>query len=171
MKKKFRKFSVLVFTICIVMICSITALGASKKAETEKNYVFAVPEGGWSSCKVHIIYTENYGSTAAGTRNLFSERTKYYTGTYEYATACPTLKTSSVVYKYNGDVVRTFSSWTKKTSIYPGTVDTFGYYSNSEKEELSATTSYTGQLNYTVSLYGANPPSYVKYVSMKLNTK
>lgn len=172
MKKTLKGMITLMIVMYIAIICNVSVLAANKRVQTEKNYAFAVPEGGWSSCKVNIIYEEEYTPTASGTRNSFFHRTKWYTGKYEYATSCPTLKVQDVVYKNSdGKVVQRYSSWTREVGIYPGVSDILGYYSNSEKIELSATTKYTGQLNYTVSLYGANPSAYIKYISMKLNTK
>ena len=95
----------MIFFLCVLIfegfasdcICNVNALSIRK--EQTKVYLFAVPNGGWSSCRVNIVYTEEYTHSSLSHRNTFYQRTKWYTGEYVYALTCPVLLVCEAVIK------------------------------------------------------------------------
>jgi len=136
-----------------------------------KTYFFYLPGGGISTCLVYILYREDYTHSNSTNNNTFISRGKYYTGQYTYATTCPSMTTGACVIKNgSGGTYLTLSSWTKVSSIYNGSPDVYGYYENYSSFTLSDTTSYTGQVNYTITCSGAYASTQPDNVSMGLAT-
>ena len=165
------KFLCFLYITIFVFLLPLPVFARSLEKDYTHTFLFAVPEGGWSSCKVHIIYEEKYTYSISSERNTFNNRTKYYTGVYAYATTSPSLTTgAAVIKKANGDTLKTFSSWTRLESIYPQ-VDTFGYYKNTGTISLVPSTACTGQINFHVACPGAYPAFYNSNVKMSLSTE
>ncbi len=162
-------------SLLLVMFWSVLSQGsyaAELRKEETNTYAFAVPDGGWSSCQVHIIYTENYVHSSLSHRSTFNRRGKWYTGTYAYATERPNLGTgAAVIMNSSGNTIATYTSWRSVASIFPSGVDALGYYENSNSIELADTTSDTGQINYSITCSGGYPASYIKNIRMNLSTR
>jgi hypothetical protein len=68
----------MIFFLCVLIfegfasdcICNVNALSIRK--EQTRVYLFAVPNGGWSSCRVNIVYTEEYTHSSLNIEILFT---------------------------------------------------------------------------------------------------
>lgn len=162
-------FVVFFSVISLLTLNEIQANAQNLKAETTKKYLFTVPGDVWSTCTVHIIYDEYYNN--AGSNNVFYKRTRWYTGSCTYTTNKPQLSISNVVHRSsNGNVLKTFSSWTGIDGLFPGGLDYYGTDKNTVSVTYPTATSNKGELGYIVTCSGAFIPIYTDKVSMKLNT-
>ena len=167
----------MIFFLCVLIfegfasdcICNVNALSIRK--EQTRVYLFAVPNGGWSSCRVNIVYTEEYTHSSLSHRNTFYQRTKWYTGEYVYALTCPVLLVCEAVIKSGaGNVIHTYTDWSSEPSIFPGNMNIYGCYKNTESFQIGDTNDTTGQVNYTVVCFGATPSAYFDSIVMSLRT-
>lgn len=176
--KYLRKYTILFFMIAICLGNSISVHAASgdkyKSSKVEKTYAFAVPNGGWSSCKITAIYDEYYKSKSVnnGIRNTFYKRTRWYYGKYAYATAKPKITMCNVIHRDSkGNTLTTFTSWKSKSSIFPGNIDARGYSENTTSKTYSYSTSNQGKLPFIISVSGGMPASQTGSATIKLSTK
>lgn len=160
----------LMFFLLITVLNTSVTYGAVKQKESTRTYLFAVPEGGWSSCKVHIIFHEYYSYNSSTKKNRYNHRTKYYTGKCEGATSIPSLRVGRVEIKNTSNTKTTINSWTSEAAVFPGGMDYAGYYANYESVPLITNTSYKSYLYYTVRCSGATVPSTGDNLKINLAT-
>ena len=128
--------------------------------------LFAVPEGGWASINIEVIYREGY--TSSGSTNTFNSRTRTITYSSIGATTLPYASTGYVSHS-NGT---SFTSWTRETFMYDGSKWNGGNsYKNTTSVSYSKSTSTTGSLGYTMNCTGSIIPTVSGTVSLSLKTK
>ena len=120
---------------------------------------------------------EDCGSTQCETiwyqwgQNTFYKRSKWYYGTYAYATAKPKLTICNGIHRNSkGTTLTTFVTWASKSSIFPKS-DVCGYAINQASETYSASTSNEAKLPFIVSTKGGMPASHTGSATIKLKTK
>ena len=164
--------------LCMALLLSCVALGQTVNCEAaeqidksiEKTFLFTVPEGGCSTCRVHIDYTEFYNTNHG--KNTFNKRVKWYTGSCAYVTEKPDLIVGNVVHKNSsGDIIHTFSKWEFEDGLFPGGMTYCGTYKNTGSVTYAKNTGNKGMLAYIVSCRGANIPTHAERVTMRLATK
>lgn len=105
---------------CMIMVFEIVAGNKGlidvqaanvKHKSTTKDYQFAVPEGGWSTIRVYVNYTENY-TPKADSMNKYYRREIYYAYKTSYATTRPSFRLlNNISYKDKNDkVLHTFKN-------------------------------------------------------------
>jgi len=164
-----KKIKTLILLTCFAITLSnyIPALAASSPLNTTstKTFLFAVPEGGWSSLKIEMSYYE-YFSTK-GSNNTFSKRVRSYLGQRNYATSVPIMSIDLVSHS-NGT---SFSSWKSQDVIYDSSWDFGGMEENTDSVSYSTNTSVTATLSYSTYCQGAIPPTQTSSVTLSLKTK
>lgn len=134
-----------------------------------KGYVFAVPEGGWSTCEVTVIYDEQY--TSSGFNNILNKRTRTCFGKTTYATENPYVSLQNISHRNSsGQSLITFSTWTHQDGIYPGDVTFCWANYNTTSRTYPNTTTNSGILPYNVHCRGAIVPTCSGSVTLSLRT-
>ena len=152
----------------IVCMMNLVAFAASSplSASQEKSFVFAVPEGGWSSATVSVNYAEYF--TTKGSSSTFNKRVKSMCAKRSYATSIPVISLDQVTHSSGS----TFTSWKSNSVIYDGVKwDCASNYVNTTSVTYSTTTSNTGTLSYCVYCSGALVPTQASSVTLSLRTK
>lgn len=176
-KKKNTKTK-LAFRALLMLLLIGFAMGGSintqaancKRAEKNKNYAFAVPEGGWSSCLVNAKYEEHFSST--GNKSNFFKRVWWYTATCSFATSKPKFRIVRIRHmKSNGTDIKCFTDWSHEDGLFPGGVTYAGTAKNTTMASYPINTSNIGALEYVVDCDGAIGSLRVDSVRMNLNTK
>lgn len=165
MKKKCFIFILIIFLSIFASIQNISAENA-KVVEDIQTYLFAVPEGGWSSAKLHIRYYE-YCSNANGYM-IMNRRRKWISAKLLYATERPKVTFGNVEHS-NGKV---FSSWDCLSVMYdPTQWDYSELYENTEKVSYKRPGNFEGKFYYTISCYGGIPLYYIENVRLAFSFK
>lgn len=164
------------FLFCLISCFDSTvSRAASKMLSTteEKNYVFVVPDGGMSSVKISVTYSEYYTPSTSTNTNKFTSRCKMYTYNMAYATTKPKLTVGNVIhFDGNGNSKYVHSSWEKISILYDSSKWSNGAgYENTVSRTYSNTTPYTGKLLYTITVSGALVPMKSGTLVLKLATK
>lgn len=171
MKRKTRIGLMAVLLVSGVLFGRMVNCEAAMKLNksVEKSFFFTVPEGGCSSCRVHVVYTEYY-NTSHG-KNTFNKRVRWYTASCAYVSAKPVFTIGNVVHKKaNGDIIHSFSKWEHEDGLFPGGMEYYGTNKNTGSVTYSTATKNKGMLAYMVTCTGANIPIYTEDVTMKLAT-
>lgn len=137
----------------------------SKTAKTEKSFLFAVPEGGWSSARIQLKYTENY--SIKNGKSVFTSRLRTVMFARSGATVLPQYDYGTLKHSNK----KSFTSWKKQTIMYSDSWNSASSYKNSTKVTYSRTTKIKGTLNAIVVCQGAAVPTRAVSVSQRLNTK
>lgn len=172
-RKRVRRIALIAVMLSILGIFGTNQIQAradtKKISKTKQTYLFAVPEGGWSSCSVDVVYTEYYHET--GATNIFNKRTRWYTASCAYATEKPVFIIGNVVHRNSSNsIVKSFKSWQPTDGIFGGGYDYFGTEKKLDSVTYSRSTTYKGELAYIVKCSGAMVPIHTGKVSMKLST-
>lgn len=176
MKKK-----IVSILVCMVIALEIITSGIGtidvyaakvKYKNDTKDFQFAVPNGGWSTIRVYINYTENY-IPKADSKNKYYRREIYYAYKTSYATTRPSFKLlNNICYKdKNGKVLHTFSKWTKCDAMADGSWEYFAAFRNGKNFTYKNTTTNKAVINYQTNCSGGIPSVQGRTISMRLNTK
>ena len=129
------------------------------------SYLFAVPEGGWSTLTIRAIYSEDY--SASGNNNIFNFRQRTRFKRTAYATTMPTSQLLNITHS-NG---KSFTSYTATDVIYDPNEWEYGIAEyNRDSVTYSKSTGVTGKLAYIVACEGGIPAQYAGSVTLNLKT-
>lgn len=166
---------------CMIMVFEIVAGNKGlidvqaanvKHKSTTKDYQFAVPEGGWSTIRVYVNYTENY-TPKADSMNKYYRREIYYAYKTSYATTRPAFRLlNNISYKDKNDkVLHTFKKWTTCDAMSDGTWEYFTAIRNGKNFTYKNTTTNKMVINFQASCSGGIPLIHSGSLTMRLNTK
>lgn len=166
---------ILVMICCSCLYSTLPAMAATKtviNAEEGKSYLFAVPEGGWSTMRVRVEYTEEYSNNSSSYTSTFYHREKACMFSRAYATTMPVLYLDNVVHRSSsGTSLKTFSSWTAIDLLYdPSRWQGANGYKNTTNASYTRSTSNYGTLSYRVSCGSGGIPA-VSADSLTLSLK
>lgn len=167
--------SLLVVTLLSGAILNDTikvSAGINKTVTDERAYLFAVPEGGWSTITVRINYTER--QVKSGTKNKWWRREVFYAYKTEYATEKPYMKLlNNIEHRTeNGKLIHKFEKWTPVDSVADAKWDYFKLSRNGKNMYYEPTAKNRASVSYLVFCNGGisvNGNGYT--LRMKLNTK
>lgn len=143
----------------------VYAYDGCRRETSEKGYLFAVPEGGWSSANVQATYSEWYNSN--GSNNNFCNREKYIAYRLAYATSAPGVAMKTVTHS-NGI---SFEPWVRRDAIYGAQWD-WGYaMGNTNSVIYGYNTDVIAKLPYVVACPGGIPALYAGSVDVALKTQ
>lgn len=146
-----------------VIVCIMLCISVSKKAYAVNAYsntetraiLFAVPDGGWSSMRAEITYSEKY--TTNGGINTFNERSKTVQYKRGYVTSCPYISLYNVRHSNNNS----FTTWYSTGVLFdPNAWDGAGNWINSVSVVYGANCGVVGILSYQIFCDGATIPVY-----------
>lgn len=178
MKEKLRRTIALLFCGSLIFAGLLSSsvkveAGTSKTVENEKSYLFAVPEGGWSTITVYVKYTEK--QVKHDSKNKWWRRELYYTYLTKYATEQPYMKILNNIEHRdnNGKLIHKFEKWTPVTTMADAKWDYFALYRNGKNMYYSTTTKNYASVSYTVHCKGGILTSSLNghTLKMRLNTK
>lgn len=166
--------------VCMVMafemitsgIGTIDVHAAKVKAKNDtKNFEFPVANGGWSTIRVYVNYTEKY-TPQADSKNKYYSREFYYAYKTWYATKRPSFEFVNITYQdKNNKTLHTFKKWTPRDAMSDGSWDYFAAQKNGKNFTYKNTTTNKAVINYQTHCSGAIPPTKFRTVTMRLNTK
>lgn len=145
-----------------------------KTKKDERSYLFAVPEGGWSTITVRISYTEKQVKHDA--QNKWWRRELFYAYKTEYATERPYMRILNNIEHRdgNGKLIHKFEKWTPVTSMADAKWDYFKLSRNGKNMYYSPTTKNSASVSYLVFCNGGilvNDNKAGHTIRMGLNTK
>lgn len=142
----------------------ITYAAETKEVSTEKSFWWTVPNGGHSSARIKLSYTEYYVKRTK--RSVFKKRTRCILFQRAGATSLPKYSFGTLTHS-NGN---SFSEWTDVTILYGSSWDSGSEDKNTTKVKYGRNTNVTGTLNAIVVCQGGNIPTRSVSVSQRLNT-
>ena len=150
---------------------SVSAKTYALSKKYEKQYLFAVPEGGWSSIAVTLDYCERYTKSSA-TVNEFYRREYVFCYKCAYATSKPGGKVSTIKHSSkSGDVTFNFTTWDNFAVIVPTGYDFVTSKENKQTRCFSPTTDSYAHISFLVSCNDAVPAIQTGGFKLNLNTK
>lgn len=148
----------------------VTRAATKTKSTTtgEKTYLFAVPEGGWSSCTIKVKYSEKY--VVGEKKNKFNSRTKSYSYKLAYATTKPKVRVGNIcIRSSSGKTLVTFKKYKSEDVIYdPYQWDICRSYKSTKEKSYSVNTKNYGFLPYEVTCNNAIPGIHADSLTLKL---
>lgn len=124
----------------------------------ENSYLFAVPEGGWSSISVNINYTERY-TKYDSTTNKFYSRECVFAYKSAYATSKPVGNVIAIKhFTKSGGELHHFTKWNDLAVIVPTGYDYVWPKQNGKNKFYSKSTENYAHVAFQVSCNGAVPP-------------
>lgn len=134
----------------------------------EKTYLFAVPEGGWSSCTIRVTYSEQY--VVGKKKNKFNSRTKNYSYRLAYATTKPKVRVGNIcIRNSSGKTLVTFKKYKNQDVIYDSNQwNVCKMYKNTAEKSYSVNTKNYGFLPYEVTCSNAIPCICTDSLTLKL---
>lgn len=153
-----------------ISLKNVSAKSYNKISDHKKTYVFAVPEGGWSSIMVWVRYMERF-TKKADSKNKFYNRELFYAYRTAYATERPSFAIGKVKHiNGEGKILHTFKVWKRCDSMSDGSWDYFCSRKNETNKYYRNTTKNKAQVSYSTYCRGANIPSRGNTVKLNLNT-
>lgn len=149
--------------------------GSSKTAKDERPYLFAVPEGGWSTITVYIKYTEK--QVKSGEKNKWWRRELFYAYQTEYANECPYMKLLNNIEHRDekGKLIHKFEKWTPVDSMADAKWDYFKLSRNGKNMYYAPTTKNRASVSYLVfcddGILVNNNKEAGHTIKIRLNTK
>ncbi len=124
----------------------------------ENSYLFAVPEGGWSSIYVNINYTERYTKYDSST-NKFYSRECIFVYKSSYATSKPVGNVATIKhFTKSGGELHHFTKWNDFAVVVPTSYDYIWSKQNGKNKFYSKSTDSYAHVAFQVSCNGAVPP-------------
>lgn len=141
------------------------AEAAMLRNSVRDTYIFGVPEGGWSSMALSVVYLEDY--TPNGGSNNFDFRQRTYYRKTTFATTKPTVHMLSITHSSG----RSFTSYTTGDVMYDPNAWEYGSAGyNRDSVTYPTTTNVTGSLPFVVICDGGLPAQYAGSVNLSLKT-
>ena len=166
--------------LCLVIVPLLDAISPIRYASAqtytlsktyEHQYLFAVPEGGWSSISVYLNYAERYTKYDDIT-NKFYSRDYVFAYKCAYATSKPWGEVLTIKhYTGSGGELHNFTVWNNYAVIMPSGYDFTSSKQNGKNKFYMNTTSNYAHITFQVSCSGAVPPIQAGGVKLNLKTK
>ncbi len=131
----------------------------------ENSWIFAIPEGGWSSIRARVTYSENYVTNEA--RIYYKERSRSVVYNSVGATETPGVQLGNIGHSTG----RIFQAW-ENGSLWMSSDWDHGYiYINKEIVSYLRGKAVTGNLPFLVTCDGAIVPTRSESIHMSLKYK
>ncbi len=154
--------------------CYPTNVSAQTYALTktyDNTYLFAVPEGGWSSITVNMNYTERYTKYDSIT-NKFYSRECFFAYKSAYATSMPVGNVVSIKhYTNSGGELHHFTKWNDLAVVVQPGYNGIWSKQNGKNKFYQNTTDNYAHVAFQVSCNGAVPPIQTGGLKLVLKTK
>lgn len=136
----------------------------------EKQFMFAVPGGGWSSIFVDLTYTERYTKYNSDTNKFYSREC-----TFAYKSAAVTTKPVGRVvaikhFTSSGGELHHFTTWNDLDVIFPTGYTSIWSKQNGKNKFYATTTKSYAHVAFEVSCNGASIPIRADGLKLDLGT-
>lgn len=156
---------VIIMSIFIGNSCMVSAETEVRSKSYVDSWLFAIPEGGWSSIRAKVTYSEDYVTT--GERIYYTERSRSVVYTPVGATETPGVQLGNISHSTG----KIFQAW-EKGSLWMSSDWEHGYiYINKETVSYLRGKAVTGNLPFLVICNGAVAPTRSGSVQMSLKYK